>query len=93
MGMQPDIFWRITPWQFRVCLDGYRERVEQNRRAVTWQIWHTEALQRQKKMPSLQDMLDARKPDDGPKKEVPTIDENAIIGRMKAYNARLAGKA
>lgn len=51
-------------------------------------MWHSEALQRVKKMPKMAELLvSAAVPDD--KKQMPQVDETVIISRMKAYNSRL----
>lgn len=87
IGISPDVFWTLTPWQFGCCIEAYEKRFEQNHNHDVWVMWHGEALQRTKKLPRLVDMLK-----DSDKKEVQGIDEAGIIDRLKAYKEKMEKK-
>lgn len=87
IGISPDVFWTMTPWQFHLCIGASIEKYRQEHEHSVWLIWHSEALARTKKLPPLKDLLKTVEDD---KKEVPKVDEAAIIGRFKAYNDRLS---
>lgn len=91
IGLSPEDFWNLTPWLFHLCLESSREKFRQDHEHAVWLMWHGEALQRVKKMPPMKDLLASAAPPDDDKKQVPKIDEAVIIGRLKAYNSRLAG--
>ena len=83
MGLSPAEFWTLTPWQLRCSLEGYRMRREADHDQAAWMMWHGAVLQRVKKIPALDEFLA------GKKKRVNTIDEAAILTRLKAYNKRV----
>jgi hypothetical protein len=76
--LSPDVFWRLTPWQFGLCLQANQEKQKYDR----WLMWNTAALHRIDKLPPLAEVM-------GDKKPVKGIDERAIKERMKAYQRRV----
>lgn len=72
----------MTPWQFKCCMEVARDKAEGEHNNGVWFMWHSEALQRVKKLPAIKTFLYH-------KKAVTGVDEAAIIGRLKEYNNRL----
>lgn len=83
IGIDPASFWKLTPWQFNVCVDGYRERKEQDHDHAVWTAWQGAYFQRAKKMPPVKDYFSSSK------KQVKKIDETGIITRLKAYQKKV----
>lgn len=79
----PDAFWRLTPWQFKCCVRAAERQRTIDHKDELWIIWHSAALQRQKTLMPLEKLI----ADPKNKKAMPRIDENAILARMKAYQA------
>lgn len=75
------MFWSLTPWQFRVCVEAYSDKMEDDHKQSVWLMYHGAIIPKMKKIPPLKDFLT-------PKKAVQGIDENAIMARLKAYNER-----
>ncbi len=80
MGLSPDVFWKMTPWQFSVCMEAFEKKRDAERDYDLSIAWHIAAFGRAKKLPSLKEII--RKPKKG-------IDETEILARLKAYNKRL----
>jgi hypothetical protein len=80
--MSPELFWDITPWQYRVAAESFDKRWEANHNHDAWLMWHGAALNRtSKKFPPLNDFMAGKKPVQG-------INENAIMTRLRQYKAR-----
>jgi hypothetical protein len=81
IGVDPQVFWGLTPWQFSLCVEAYSKKQEQEHDHKAWLMWHGAVLGRVQKMPPLSDFTSG-------KKNVKRIDEHAIIARLKAYQKR-----
>ena len=68
MGLAPETFWALTPFEFHVMAMGYVEREKEKNRTTHNNIislaWYTEALARTKNLPKLENLL-SKKDDDG----------------------------
>lgn len=53
-GIDPELFWRLTPYQTGLVIQGLQEN------AIT-QAWYTAALSRQKKLTPLDTLLGKKK--------------------------------
>ena len=86
IGITPDIFWLMTPWQFGVCCKAYNEKSEFRHNQDAYMMWNNAMLSRwggKKKFPSLDQFTT------GSKKQVKAIDEAAIINALKFHNSAL----
>lgn len=72
-----------------MLVEGAVRRAENEHDHAVWSIWHTELLQRLEVLPKLKDFMPERGKPALEEKPVPQIDENAIKGRLKAYQERL----
>ena len=75
----------MTPWQFKVCVNAYSKKEENDHDHAAWIMYHGAALTRVKKMPELKQFLSSAKvqtPSQG-------INERAILERLKAYSKRV----
>jgi hypothetical protein len=80
------VFWRLTPWQYKCCVESANKRRADEHDHAAWLMWHNAALPKMKEFKPLSAFLSsAHKP-----KAVTGIDEAAIMARMKAYNKRRA---
>ena len=88
IGLSPDLFWCITPWQFGVCISAYNEKIEFRHNQDAFMMWNNAVLQRWggKRAPPFPALNQFTT---GYKKQVNWIDEAAIIERMKAHNNSL----
>lgn len=50
-GIDPEAFWRLTPYQTRIAMMGLRD----GRMTLAW---HVACLTRQKKMPKLESLME-----------------------------------
>lgn len=57
-GIDPEAFWRLTPYQTGIAATGLRD----GRTILAWQI---AALERRKKLPKLEDLLSQKKQQSG----------------------------
>ena len=91
IGLQPESFWSITPWQFSVCLKAAMKVAKSKFDDMAWSVWHTEALARSKKLPRLKEFISASEVSEtnDEKNKVRNIDEGAIIARLRGYNKQL----
>lgn len=90
IGVRPDDFWNMTPFEFKLCLHGYSKVIKHKSEMTRWEVWHGAWLQRCKDFPSWKKFGNII-----PKNTVRGIDENAIKDGLKAYQAqkkRLEGK-
>lgn len=83
IGVSPEVFWTLTPYQFGLCMRGYEERERRQHDAAIWVGWHTAAFQKSKRLPPLKDYLSSSK------KRMQGVDEDAIMARLKAYQKRV----
>lgn len=58
-GLDPSLFWRITPLEFSVIMDGRRQAAERADDARIAQAWYGEAFARHKRLPPLDTVLRA----------------------------------
>lgn len=83
MGLSPDIFWNMTPWQFNCYSRGYAKSVEQKHDGDAWMMWHSELLRREsKQMRPLKDFLFKNI---SIKKQSKKIDEADIVRRLNKH--------
>lgn len=52
-GIAPDAFWRLTPYQTRIAIQGASERLRGDQRLAISAQWYGELFARQKKLPDL----------------------------------------
>lgn len=71
-GLDPDRFWRITPREMAVDLEGARTRLQAEQDARAWLAWTTAALIRAQKMPALETLL-------SPKQAEPQSEEELAV--------------
>lgn len=81
VGIPPNLFWGMTPWQLGRCISGYTKRKKSQNDFDTWLMWHGAVLQRAQKIPPLSEFIQEKKP-------IKKIDEAAIMARLKAYSRR-----
>jgi len=62
MGLSPDEFWKLTPYEFNLMIDGFLAREERKTNDILYLAWHVEAFARAKRLPKLQSLLKKRKP-------------------------------
>lgn len=82
--MAPDIFWGLTPWQFKICLEAHQDKVQEDRDHSAYLMWHGAMLGRAETLPPLKDYL--INPID---ETEPKIDEISIKARLMEYNKRV----
>jgi len=51
-------FWQMTPREVYAAIDAATWRMKQKHWENAWLAWHTAALERSKRMPSLKDLID-----------------------------------
>lgn len=80
----------MTPWQLKICVAGAIDREEIAHDHGVWIMWHTAALFRfnGKKLPDIKQFMSGSR-----KKQVPQIDENAIMARLRAYQHQVDEKS
>lgn len=54
-------YWELTPAETLGVLDAHAWRLEREREARAWAVWHTAALVRAKKLPALKRLVDGYK--------------------------------
>lgn len=59
-GLDPEGFWRITPRELVVRLEGAHRRLQNEQDGRVWLAWHVAALSRQTKLPDLASLLQDR---------------------------------
>lgn len=81
-GMDPLVFWDMTPWQFRVFMRAANQRSREMHDAKAWFMWNGAVLNRwgDKKFPSLKKYLSGKK-----QKPVKNMDEKHIMGFFRTY--------
>lgn len=62
MGLSPDEFWRLTPFEFNMIAESFMARREQKTNDLIYLAWHIEAFSRAKKLPRLESLLKKRRP-------------------------------
>ena len=62
MGLSPDEFWKLTPYEFNLRAEGFVSREERKTNDLLYHAWHIEAFARDMKLPKLQTLLKKRKP-------------------------------
>jgi hypothetical protein len=53
IGLTVQEFWDMTPREFSFAVEAENRRRKAQNHRDAWLVWHTEALRRTKKMPSL----------------------------------------
>lgn len=81
MGISPDEFWRLTPFEFNLMAEGFVAREERKTSDLLYLAWHVEAFARAKKLPKLETLMKKRKPK-APKKTY-TKEELINIAKQK----------
>src|SRR3546814_66045 len=56
-GGREDDFWATTPLNVQRFLIGYNKRKDAAHNDIRWLAWHIEALNRQKRLPSFNEMM------------------------------------
>lgn len=72
-GLDPEGFWRLTPRELVVRLEGARRRLLSEQDGRVWLAWHVAALSRQSKLPDLASLLQ-----DQTKKPAQTLKQQEI---------------
>ena len=57
IGLSVDEFWRMTPRETTLAIEGAVWRYEREHQQVAWLAWHVAALGRAKRLPSLRRLL------------------------------------
>lgn len=57
LKLKPAMFWRLTPHELSVMLEGYAEEKAERRQELLYLAWHIEAFARQKRLLSLTKIL------------------------------------
>lgn len=81
MGLSPDEFWRLTPYEFNLMAESFVAREERKTNDLLYHAWHIEAFARAKKLPKLETLLKKRKPKS--QKKVLTKEELINIAKQK----------
>ena len=61
MGISLSEFWRMTPYEFFLCIESYAEVEEERSKQLIAQAYYTEVFARMKKLPKLKDLLKDKK--------------------------------
>ena len=94
MGMPSDEFWRLTPWLFRIHIEAFAEKIEDEHRMRAWHTWHGALLSRLKKLPSFKEFVDGKSsrsttnPDEIKKAFRAYQDKNDQAKKRKAKNEK-----
>lgn len=89
IGIDPQYFWGMTPYQFKLCLDGWNDRRTAEFNDAAWMMWHNAYLSRAQfeEFPKIEDFMQGEDKDiDKKQNDVPIADKNVIITAMKRYN-------
>ena len=62
MGLSPEEFWSLTPYEFNMMAEGFMTRRDQKTNDLIYLAWHIEAFSRAKKLPKLETLLKKRRP-------------------------------
>lgn len=79
MGLSPDEFWKLTPYEFNLMIEGFLAREERKINDILYLAWHVEAFARAKRLPKLQTLLKKRKP----KSQKQLLPKEQLIGIAK----------
>jgi len=60
-GLEPEVFWHITPREMVARLEGARRRLSAEQDGRAWHAWHVAALLRAQKLPDLGSMFTQQK--------------------------------
>jgi len=60
-GIKPSEFWELTPYEFSLIVQYKNEELNSKYNEMLFLAWHIEALQRQKKLPKLDNILIKKK--------------------------------
>ncbi len=62
MGISPEEFWRLTPFEFNLIAEGFVAREERKTSDLLYLAWHVEAFARAKKLPKLEILIKKKAP-------------------------------
>lgn len=85
--MAPDMFWCLTPWQFSVALRGLEEKQNDEWDRQLFFTFLGADLPRMKRAPKFKEFTakTMRAKSEKNKKPVKGVNEDAIMGWLKAY--------
>ena len=81
IGIDPQTFWKLTPWQFYKAFEAYNEQREYDHDQQVWIMYHGALLQRAKKMPNMNVFMSKSKN----KKGVESLSGDDIMARLRLY--------
>lgn len=90
-GVSPVDFWQLTPYQTNLVLEAFGDKRIMAHNDSAWMMWHNALLSRiqSEKFPPLKDFIRHDKPVNEEQNNMPIVDKNAIIARMKAHNQQI----
>ncbi len=85
MGLSPDIFWTLTPYQFNLCAAAHNEKTQYDHNMTAWGMWTNAMLTgvSGKKFPPLKKFLFGYN-----ESQDKRIDEDEIKGIFSRYQQR-----
>ena len=87
MGMDPDVFWKMTPAEFYIKAEAHDRKQRDEANKMLYLAWHTALFARQPKLPALAEIFIKDEPQQ-PKAQ--TSDE--IMEICKMWTAALGGE-
>jgi hypothetical protein len=85
MGMRPEEFWKLTPYEFQTMIEGHTNKQKNKYNDLKGLAWYIAVLSRAKEIPELEKLLG----ESTPKKEQ-TPEEMVAIARI--LNAAYGGE-
>jgi len=85
--LRPHEFWELTCAEFDRIAEGHKHKQRNHINEILFLAWHTEALARMPKLPSLNSLL--YKNESSPSKKIQTPEE--MISICKLLNVTLGG--
>lgn len=61
IGQDPEAFWRTTPRLIAIVFAGAAQRLEREQQGRAWLAWHTAALPRLAKFPTLESLMGVKR--------------------------------
>lgn len=87
IGITPDEFYEMTPFELSCYVDAYNDKQEELRQQIILQSYMTAALARTERMPTLQSLLDAK----APERENQEFDDSELLAEIRRMNAAAGG--